>query len=67
MGHFKKKKFAQGSNQVNPTGNPRKPFFWKVQLELSYIQKKRNRLNKPVKSYSFLKNTTILLPHPLYN
>ena len=42
MGHFKtkKKKFANGSNQVKPTGNPRKPFFWKVRLELSLIQKK---------------------------
>ena len=43
MGHFKtkKKNFVQGSNLVNPTGNPRKQFFWKAIFWMSLFQKKK--------------------------
>ena len=62
MGHFKKKKFAQGSNQVNPTGNLRKPFLWKVQLELS-LTKKKSKIGRTCKKlFNFEKNDITFAP-----
>ena len=64
MGNLKTKKKNLPMGRTN--WEPSKTIFLESPSRFTLNSKKNTRLNKRVKSYSILKNTTIILPHPLY-